>query len=67
LNVPSHLAARFPLPSRGWTIVLTLTAVGLATLIALVLRFTAPPVPRSSVSHADAPDGAGQGIEGKPA
>ena len=67
LNVPSHLAARFPLPSRGWTIVLTRTAVGLATLIALVLRFTAPPVPRSSVSHADAPDGAGQGIEGKPA
>ncbi|MEM6784860.1 MAG: hypothetical protein AAF624_14140 [Bacteroidota bacterium] len=67
LNVPSHLAARFSLPSRTWTIVLTLTAVGLATLIALVLRFSAPQTSQNSASHANAPDGAGQRIEGDPA
>ncbi|MEL7362208.1 MAG: hypothetical protein AAFN13_09055, partial [Bacteroidota bacterium] len=67
LNVPSHLAARFPLPSRPWTIVLTLAAVGLATLIALALRLTASQRSQDRVSHTDAPDGAGQGIESKPA
>ncbi|MEM8601754.1 MAG: hypothetical protein AAGF99_17700, partial [Bacteroidota bacterium] len=68
LNVPSHLAARFPLPGRPWTIVLTFTAVGLATLVALALRFSAPriphhgvtqhSIPQPDVSHADTADGA---------
>ncbi|MEM8599904.1 MAG: hypothetical protein AAGF99_08285 [Bacteroidota bacterium] len=39
LNVPSHLVARFPLPSRTLTIVLTFTSLGLATLVAVWLRW----------------------------